>query len=117
MLPELEEGPAVVNVRTGKLRLCSKYWETLPEEIKRFIIYHETGHLNAGKSESAADDWAVKHYVLHGHSPQKAVDALLDVLPWDDIKKQQNYLTRIKKLLDKAKHYDFHYNGNTRLKL
>lgn len=117
MLPELPEGPAVVNVRTGKLRISESIWNTLPDAIKEFIIYHEAGHLNVGKSESAADDWAVKHFVMHGKSPQKAIDALLDVLPWDNPKSQENYLIRIRKLLEKAKHYDYHYNGNTRLKL
>lgn len=118
MLPELPDGgPAIVNMVTRKLRLSEKHWNTLPDIIKAFIIYHEAGHLNAGRSEHDADEWGVKQFVIHGYNPQKAIDALLEVLPWEREESQQAYLRRIRALLDKAKHYDYHYNGNTSIKL
>jgi hypothetical protein len=114
MLPFLPEGgPAIVNVVTGKLRLSERYWNKLPHEIKKFIIYHELGHLNAGRDEVVADTWALKHWIQHGHGPTKALEAQWDVFSF----KSDEHIQRLRALFETAKHFDFHYNGNTRIEL
>lgn len=108
-----EGGPAIVNLSTAKLRLSEEYWSKLPEEIKKFIIYHELGHLNAGRSEVAADDWAIRHWIKHGNRPTAALEAQWDVFSFN----KDEHMIRLRALLNKAKHFDFHYNGNTQIKL
>lgn len=114
ILPVLPEGgPAIVNVVTGKLRLSERYWSKLSSDIKRFIIYHELGHLNAGRSEIEADTWALKHWIQHGYRPTAALEAQWDVFSF----KNDEHIVRLRALFENAKHFDFHYNGNTLLKL
>ncbi len=113
LLPELPEGgPAVVNVITAKLRLSQKYWNELPETIKQFILYHELGHLNNGRDEREADDWAVREWIKHGNTPSAALAAQWDVFSF----KNDEHMVRLRALLNKALHYDFHFNGNTNIK-
>jgi hypothetical protein len=114
LIPEIPEGgPAIVNRHTGRLRLSEKYWHRLPELIKKFILYHELGHLNAGKKEEDADSWAICKWIEHGNPVSAALEAQWDVFSFD----QEGHIIRLRALFDKAKHLDFHINGNTKLKL
>ncbi len=114
-LPELPKGgPALVNVRTGVLRLSKKYWDNLPEIWKKFILYHELGHLNGGKSEEAAQLWAIKRFIQDGYSVKEIIRAHTEVYPWEDLndEKKEGLIDKVWRAVEIAKHFDYHLNGN-----
>lgn len=120
LLPSLPDGnPAIVNVKTRVLRLSQEYWNVLPHVWKVFILYHELGHINAGKSEEAAEKWAIDKFIAHGYSPKQLIKAHTEVYPWKSISqdKIQGLLQKTRRAVEIAKHMDFHHNGNTKISL
>lgn len=114
-MPELpNNNPAMVNLKTGVLRLSLEYWKWLPHTWKLYIMYHELGHLNAGKSEEAAERWAIKHFIAHGYSPSELIKAHSEVYPWKGLTEQlqQGLMNKTKRAVELAKHYDYHHNGH-----
>lgn len=115
-LPELPKGgPALVNVQTGVLRISMKYWDKLPEIWKTFILYHELGHINAGKSEEAAQLWAIERFIKDGYSVQEIIKAHTEVYPWDELndEKKEGLINKVWRAVEIAKHFDYHINGNS----
>lgn len=118
LLPSLpDNNPALVNVESKLLRLSGDYWKRLPHLWKVYIIYHELGHINAGKSEEAAEKWALKHFIAHGYSVKEAINAHTEVYAWDKVNSQQaqGLIAKTHRALELAKIHDFHHNGNTSL--
>lgn len=120
LLPTLpDNNPAIVNVKTRVLRLSMEYWKWLPDSYKKYILYHELGHLNAGKSEEAAERWAIEQFIKHGYSPKELIDAHSKVYPWEGLseKARSGLMQKTKRAVELAKHFDFHLRGNTKLQL
>ena len=59
------QGPiAQVNRADGTLYLKPQIWDTLPQEEKNFVLWHEKGHLVLQTTdEFKCNEYAVKHYV------------------------------------------------------
>ncbi len=116
-LPELPGGgPAIVNFKTGVLRLSLDYWNRIPEVWKKFILYHELGHLQRGKSEEEAQLWAIERFIKDGYSVQEIINAHTEVYAWDEFneEKKEGLINKVWRAVEIAKHFDYHINGNSK---
>lgn len=108
-VPTLNGGIAKVNVATGVITVARDRFYQYPEQVRRFVILHEMGHLVTGSSnEFVADEWAARQFIKEGGSPKMAVFALSRILPFNN----PEHYERLKRQLDRVRHLDFHYNGN-----
>lgn len=120
LLPELPDNhAAIVNVRTGVLRLSDKYWRWMPDVYKKFMLYHELGHLQVGLSEDKAEKWAIEKFIRDGYSARDIVLAHSRVYPWGDLSESDQWglLKKTARSLELVMHFDFHINGHTKIQL
>lgn len=102
--------PAKINIRTGVMYQSRDVYDKLPKPIQRFIYLHEMGHyVLQSADELEVDRWALRQYIKEGNSPQSAIHALSRVVSFEN----PEHMVRLKAQLDNARHYDFHFNGNT----
>ncbi|MDR0941955.1 MAG: hypothetical protein LBM68_07000, partial [Bacteroidales bacterium] len=79
------DGPAAVDLKTGVLYINPVHFDKLSNVAKRFVIFHELGHLNASTdSEEAADEWAFEHMIDLGNSNVELLKAFYKSLPFSN---------------------------------
>lgn len=74
----VEHTPARINAVTGEVQICQGF-ETLPNEVRYFILLHELGH-RLFKTETLCDQFALKKFLEQGYNPSQAVIALTRIL-------------------------------------
>jgi hypothetical protein len=76
--------PASINIETGVMSINQDIFN-LPIGCRIFVLLHEYYHLQADTySEFKADLLALKKLVELGYSPDFALQALKNLLPFDD---------------------------------
>lgn len=74
----VEHTPARINATTGEVQICAGF-ESLPNEVRYFILLHELGH-RLFKTETLCDQFALKKFLDQGYNPSQAVIALTRIL-------------------------------------
>ncbi len=111
--PSFRNGtPARVNRATGNICITDKFL-SYPENVKKFILFHEAGHfVKQTKSELEADNYAFEQYAKRGNSLTDGLAALTQVLNTESKKSRQ----RIAEQFKRSVNYDYFNNNNKKLK-
>ena len=111
---DLGSTPARVNRFTGEIQINNRYFATMPEFYKKFIIEHEKGHfLTDTRSEFKADKYAFKHVV--GTAPRSLKNSVFSISRVLSFRNPE-HMERLAELVRMALEYDYNKNGNTKAK-
>jgi hypothetical protein len=107
---DLGNTPARVNRFTGEIQVNQRYWSSLPDFRKKFIIEHEKGHFSLpSRNELVADKYAFKN--LAGTQPRslkESVYSISRVLTF----RNPEHMHRLVEMVKMALQYDWENNKN-----
>ena len=111
---DLGSTPARVNRFTGEIQINDRYFKSMPEFRKSFIIEHEKGHfLNNTRSEFEADQYAFKK--LAGTQPRSLKESVYSISRVLSFRNPE-HMERMIEMMKMALEYDFKHNGNEKAK-
>jgi hypothetical protein len=107
---DLGSTPARVNRFTGEIQINNRYFDSMPEFRKKFVIEHEKGHfLTNTRNEKKADRYAFKKLAGTEHrSLKESVYAISKVLSF----RNPEHMERLAEVLKMALEYDLKHNNN-----
>ncbi|MER0442779.1 hypothetical protein [Emticicia sp. W12TSBA100-4] len=74
---------ASVNTKTGIIDINETVWNTLPANVKFFVLLHEYAHIEyQTTSELKADEMALMLFEKQGYTEREAINTLISLLPF-----------------------------------